>query len=124
MAATTSMKYPFDGFGPPVDNLPAVNTMQAGRAVPLKFGLGGDYCLGILASDSPSSIQVSCDTQAVLDEVEITSAAGGSTLTYDANSGLYHYVWKTEKAWAGTCRMLSLTLDDGSTHQASFRFRL
>ena len=119
----TITKCAFSGFAAPVDNLPTVNTMQTGRAVPLKFGLGGDYGLSILASGSPSSVQVSCDTQAELDEVEVTSAAGSSTLTYDATSGLHNYVWKTEKSWAGTCRRLSLTLDDGSLHQALFRFR-
>lgn len=119
----TITKYAFSGFGAPVDNLPTVNTMQAGRAVPLKFGLGGNYGLSIMASGSPSSVQVNCNTQDAVDEVEVTSAAGSSTLTYDATSGLYTYVWKTEKSWAGTCRRLSLTLDDGSLHQALFRFR-
>ena len=37
----TVTKYVFSGFQAPVDNAPTVNTMQAGQAVPLKFGLGG-----------------------------------------------------------------------------------
>jgi PKD repeat protein/lysophospholipase L1-like esterase len=125
-SATTTVtvtKYAFSGFTAPVDNAPVVNTMQAGRAVPLKFGLGGDYGLGILAAGSPSSVQVACDTQAPLDEVEQTTTAGSSTLTYDAVSGRYTYVWKTDSAWGGTCRRLTVTLDDGSTHAALFRFR-
>jgi pimeloyl-ACP methyl ester carboxylesterase len=32
----------------------------------------------------------------------------------------YTYAWKTKKAWAGTCRELVVTLDDGSTHTAQF----
>ena len=36
-------------------------------------------------------------------------------LSYDAASQRYHYVWKTNKAWAGTCRQLIVTLVDGST---------
>lgn len=45
-----------------------------------------------------------------------TETAGHSSLTYDAASGRYHYVWKTDKAWAGTCRRLVLGLDDSSDH--------
>jgi hypothetical protein len=34
----------------------------------------------------------------------------------------YIYSWKTDKAWAGTCRSLSLKLIDGTTHLAYFTF--
>jgi hypothetical protein len=34
----------------------------------------------------------------------------------------YTYNWKTNPAWAGTCRKFVLTLSDGSTHEALFRF--
>ncbi|QQQ80211.1 PxKF domain-containing protein [Saccharothrix sp. 6-C] len=125
-SATTTVtisKYEFAGFKAPVDNPPTVNTMQAGRAVPLKFGLGGDHGLGVLAPGSPSSVQIDCNSGDPVDEVETTTAAGGSMLTYDPTTGLYQYVWKTESSWAGTCRRLVLTLDDGSTHDAVFRFR-
>lgn len=124
-AATTVVipRYTFSGFGAPVDNPPVLNVMQAGRAVPLKFGLGGNFGLGVLAAGSPSSTRVNCDTSAPLDEAETTVTAGNSTLTYDPASDRYKYVWKTNRAWAGTCQQLTLTLDDGSSHSALFRFR-
>jgi hypothetical protein len=31
-------------------------------------------------------------------------------------------VWKTQKAWSGTCRELLVTLADGTTHSATFVF--
>jgi len=31
-------------------------------------------------------------------------------------------VWKTLKAWKGTCRQLELNLNDGSAHIADFQF--
>jgi hypothetical protein len=40
--------YAFTGFGSPVDNLPVVNLIHAGQAVPLKFSLGGNQGLDIL----------------------------------------------------------------------------
>jgi hypothetical protein len=35
----------------------------------------------------------------------------------------YTYVWKTDRSWAGTCRKFVLTLSDGTTHEALFRFK-
>ncbi|HEX5632861.1 MAG TPA: PxKF domain-containing protein [Gemmatimonadales bacterium] len=106
--------YDFSGFFRPVDNLPTQNTMRAGRAVPITFSLGGDRGLNVLAADSPSSRRVDCSSAAPLDAIEETVTAGESSLTYDAASGEYTYVWKTERAWAGTCRDFTLALNDGS----------
>jgi len=35
----------------------------------------------------------------------------------------YTYVWKTNKAWAGTCRELLVRFVDGTIHVARFQFR-
>ena len=48
---------------------------------------------------------------------------GESGPSYDATSDRYTYGWQTDKAWAGTCRMLTLKLADGKVvHQAKFHF--
>ena len=52
---------------------------------------------------------------------ETTTANQG--LTYDAASGQYTYVWKTQKSWAGTCRQFTLRLTDGTDHIALFKFK-
>jgi hypothetical protein len=49
--------------------------------------------------------------------------AGRSSLSFDPATGQYSYIWKTDKGWAGTCRQLILTLDDGSAHKAYFKFK-
>jgi hypothetical protein len=49
--------------------------------------------------------------------------AGSSSLSYDASSSVYTYVWKTNKAWAGSCWQLTLRLTDGTDHSATFTFR-
>jgi len=41
---------------------------------------------------------------------------------YDPTSNTYSYVWKTNKAWAGTCGQLILGLSDGTSYAASFQF--
>ena len=118
-----SSGYNFGGFMAPVDAAPALNVMTAGRAVPMQFSLGGDFGLNILAARSPTSVPITCDTGAVLAEVETTTTAGSSSLTYDAAKGRYTYVWKTEKAWANSCRMFQLKLNDGTSHTALFKYR-
>ena len=57
-----------------------------------------------------------------VDNIEQSSAAGASGLSYDPVSDEYTYVWKTEKLWAGTCRQLAVGLRDGTTHRALFNF--
>lgn len=115
--------YDFGGFLAPVDAAPALNVMTAGRAGPMRFSLGGDLGMDILAAGSPTSVPVTCNTGAVLAEVETTSIAGSSSLSYDTAKGTYNYVWKTDKAWAGSCRMFQLTLNDGTVHTALFKYR-
>ncbi|HET6822479.1 MAG TPA: PxKF domain-containing protein [Anaerolineales bacterium] len=119
----TSAFFNFSGFLQPVDNLPALNQVKAGQAIPVKFGLGGDQGLNILASGSPSSVKIACDGSATIDVIEQTVMSGGSSLSYDALTDTYTYVWKTDKSWANTCRQLTVTLTDGTVHEAHFKFK-
>ena len=95
---------------------------KAGSAVPMKFSLGGDYGLSILAAGSPSSAAAACTTGAVESTADPAFAPGSSTLAYDPVTDTYSYVWKTNKDWAGTCRVFTLKLDDGTAHTATFQF--
>ena len=114
--------YDFSGFFTPADNAPAVNSMKAGGAIPIRFSLGGDFGLDVLAAGAPTSQSISCDGSAPLDPVEQTVSAGSSGLGYDPASDTYTYAWKTNKAWAGTCRELVLTFDDGTFRSLLFTF--
>jgi len=114
--------YDFAGFFQPVDNLPTLNLVKAGQGVPVKFSLGGDQGLDILASGSPTSWQIACDGSAPVDAIE-TVTLGNSGLSYNALTDTYTYVWKTNKAWAGTCRQLRVTLADGTVHAANFQLK-
>lgn len=120
---TVTVQYNFAGFFQPVDNLPALNVVQAGRAIPVKFSLSGDKGLGIFAPGSPSSGPIACNSSDPAVDLEETVTAGGSSLSYDPSSDRYIYVWKTDAAWAGTCRQLVLELNDGSIHRANFKFK-
>ncbi len=119
--ATVNVVFNWTGFFRPVDNPPAVNTVNAGSTVPISFSLGGDKGLQVLAAGSPASAQVNCTTGVLLSGFTPTLTAGKSSLQFDGQ--LYSYAWKTEKAWAGTCRRLAVTLVDGTVHTANFSFK-
>jgi len=105
--------------------------VDADDAVPLRFTADGYTGLDVLAnSGSPFSRKVDCDTLRVVSSGEFitprelpiaTQRPGNSKLTINAN-GVYNYPWKTLGEWAGTCRELVLTRDDGKQHRAFFRF--
>ena len=115
--------YAFTGFFAPLRNLPVLNAVRAGAAVPVKFSLGGDHGLDVFASGYPASRQITCDTGVPISDVTETATAGASTLTYAAGADTYTYVWKTSGGWSDTCRALIVRLGDGSEHTAHFLFR-
>jgi len=113
----------FTGFFQPVDNLPTVNLATAGSAIPVKFSLGGDRGLVIFAAGYPASSPIACDATEPGSEITETVTAGGSSLSYDASTDQYSYIWKTNKSWKGTCRMLVVGLNNGTQHFAKFSFK-
>ena len=117
--------FDFTGFYAPVNNRPVVNKANSGQAIPIKFSLAGSQGLNVLAGGYPKSQVMPCGSNADFDGVESTATSGASGLSYDASSGRYTYVWKTEKSWANTCRQLVLKFADeaGSVYRADFSFK-
>lgn len=102
---------------------PALNVVTAGSAVPIKFSLNGNYGLDIFAAGFPASSPVGCSATEPGTVIEETVTAGNSSLSYNAVSDEYSYVWKTDRSCKGTCRVLVVRLDDNTEHLARFRFR-
>jgi hypothetical protein len=118
VSITVSGAMNFAGFFLPVRNMPYVNTAHAGSAIPVKFTVGGFRGKNVL-SQAPTSSEVTCPAGAPENVVRpgLAVVPGLRSLGYS-----YSYTWKTSSSWAGTCRVFVLTLADGSTHQALFRF--
>ncbi|HEY7814336.1 MAG TPA: PxKF domain-containing protein, partial [Nakamurella sp.] len=114
--------YPFGGFLGPVANPPAVNKAHAGQSVPVPFSLGGNEGLGILAAGYPTVQQVNCGNGSPIGSSAPVGTAGNSGLQYSKATGTYTFVWKTAKAFAGTCQVFTLGLNDGTFHTANFKF--
>jgi hypothetical protein len=116
-----SVGYQFSGFSSPVDNLPIVNSANAGRNIPLKWRLtdANGNPITNLSSVTVTSAAGSCSASAPADGVEeyATSPSGLQNL----GNGYYQFNWKTEKSWSG-CRTLKLDLG-GQVVTALFQFR-
>ena len=106
------------------------NNRNAGSVVPVRFDLGSNQGLDVLASNAPFSRQVDCTTREVVSEGEFvtprarpiaTENPGNSGISANAR-GVYTYPWQTDADWSGTCRELVLTLQDGVQHRTFFRF--
>lgn len=108
---------PFAGFASPIKNPPAANSAKAGSTVPIKFSLGGNKGMNIFAAGFPKSQPCGTTTATSID------SPGSSSLSYDARTGLYSINWKTQKAWAGTCRDLVVQFANGGTGTAKFNFK-
>jgi Tol biopolymer transport system component len=106
--------YNFTGFFSPIAAFPTTNRVKAGEAVPMKFSLGGYRGPDILSSSSPS--WTPCDAATA----GSTPAAG--TLSYNTSLSRYTFLANTDRSWAGSCKDLTATLRDGTTHRARFTF--
>jgi len=115
--------FDFEGFYPPVEPEPTLNKVKAGSAVPLKFSLGEDKGLNVIDAGYPASRPLACATLDPSGDLQPTQTTGKSALSYDAQSDQYTYIWKTDKTWARTCRVLALQLVDGTEHLAAFQFK-
>jgi len=122
---TVTLMYNFGGFFSPVGNLPTINMVDAGRAIPMKFTLNGNKGFEFLAPvpNNPGSGFIGCDSSAPAVDLMETLSAGNSSLSYEAASDQYKYIWKTDSSWAGTCRQFVIQFKDGSVHRANFKFK-
>jgi hypothetical protein len=118
--ATISVVWAFDGFGSPLNGNGGINAANAGSTIPVKFSLGGNQGLAIFKAGYPASASYECGSTPPTEASE--PAASSDSLNYVRGSDQYTFSWKTDKAWAGTCRVLILVLRDGTVHTAAVQF--
>jgi probable HAF family extracellular repeat protein len=101
---------------------PAFNDVVAGRAVAVSFSLGGDFGLAIFDDGSPTFERIACGASASAAPIAPSAPPSGS-LIYKKEVDRYAWASKTDRSWAGTCRSLTLRLNDGSSHVVYFSFK-
>jgi hypothetical protein len=92
---------------------------KAGRDLAVRFDIGGFAGLGVLAAGSPATAPATCVGVTTDVAVPLVVTAGP---TYDARSHSYSLQASTLRAWSGTCRLLTVTLADGSSQSQMIRF--
>ncbi len=119
-----------EGFRSPVRGpYGTLTEVDAGDTMPLRFTAGRSTRRDILATNSPFSRRVDCATLRVPSqgvavtprELPIPTEATGPGLI-NTGRGQYTYLWRTDDSWAGTCREVVLTREDGQQHRAFFMF--
>ncbi len=122
---TVTATYTFCGFFSRVDNPPVINTAKAGQSIPVKWHL----TLNSAPVSDPSSFvsltsySVNCGTLIGNPLSAVEEYAAGSSGLQSLGNGNWQFNWKTPKTYANTCRIMVLTLSDGSTHTADFKFK-
>jgi hypothetical protein len=122
-AATCSYRviYDFGGFFDPVSST-VYNRVDAGEIVPVMFSLNGNRGLGVLAGTPATATVSGCNGQR--NDVSWTLPATWTAgLEYYAVYDAYLWPFRTQGSWRNTCRELVVSLDDGTQHRATFRFR-
>jgi hypothetical protein len=113
--------YAFTGFFSPINNLPAINDVNPGSAVPIKFSLAGFRSFNLFAPGYPAT-QAMTSCGGALTGPLVPTQLGPDGFSYDPLLDQYKYVWKTESSWRG-CRQLIVRLKDGTEKRANFRFK-
>lgn len=119
--ATFHTVFNWSGFFQPTANPPALNTVKAGSAVPIKFSLSGDQGMDVIYSGYPVSQQVNCTTLAPLANPPVQAVIIDAS--YDPLVDQYIFNWKTNTTWKNTCQKLTVLLTDGTSHVAYFKFK-
>ena len=121
-SATVEVRYRVTGFFPPVYSLPAVNRANAGRTVPVRWRLSdadGRPVTSLASFVSLMSAPIRCGgSPGEVMEAQMVPADGGP-VRYDPAEGQFIFNWRTPRTWDG-CRLLRLTLADGSRTYAMF----
>ncbi len=118
------VKYDFSGFFRPIDSdSEVVNVVKAGSSIPIKFSLNGYQGTNVFAVGYPMVITGVYQPDVEYEVITTIETAGKSGLNYDSYSDQYTYVWQTNKAWAGSNKILVVKFSDGTYKTVNFQFK-
>jgi Tol biopolymer transport system component len=127
VSQTVSVGLAFMGFKRPVRALPGVNTVKAGRVIPVRWhisdGNGGSLSDPSVVQSLALAAAPTCDTGEEIGEVNSIRTLSGQKIRPEAKSAQFLYLWRTSRDLRGECGYLVLTLADGTSHRAFFKFR-
>ncbi len=112
----------FHGFSAPVDNPVAINGVNAGQSVPLKWRLvrADGTPVTTLTTARLTVSTLACAVGTTPDRLE--EVAPGASGLKNLGNGYYQINWKTPTSYARSCKTLHLDLGEGITRDAYFKF--
>ncbi len=121
---TYAVRYGFQGFFSPINNLPTTNRGNAGRTYPVKWRLvnAGGAPVGDEAALSQIALVPTACGAAGADVPGEESVLDTSSIHFNPPTGDWHFNWKTQKSQVG-CWTLEVRLADGSVHAVAFELR-
>ena len=123
MTVSYNVIYGFSGFGRPVSNPPAVNTVVAAQTVPLRWRLVD--AAGLPVTDLPGVLVTvkgyACGLGTSADRQSEASADNSGL--QNLGDGYYQFDWKTPKQYAKSCKTLRLDLAEGPGMERTALFK-
>ena len=118
---TTAETADFVGFAQPIDNVPVLNRVKAGQAIPIKWQLldGAGAPITNLSSATITVATLNCSLATTSDQIE--EVVAGSSGLQNLGNGYYQLNWKSPTSYASSCKTLQLNIG-GATHNALFQF--
>jgi len=119
--------YTTTGFTAPVDLGGVLNQAKAGQMIPIKWqlldGSGNPVTDLDPANVSLTVSAYACSAGTTVDAID--TYATGTTTLQNLGDGYYQLNWKTDNAWAKTCKELTLTIGGWSSNgfTALFQFK-
>jgi hypothetical protein len=112
------------GFLPPIMNPPQVNSANTGSTIPIKWQLrdvNGNFISDLGTVNSVTYQTADCAFTQPFGSMPVALPTGGTFLRYDTSTNQFVYNWNTPTTPG--CYVFTLTLTDGTQHQAYFNFK-
>jgi Tol biopolymer transport system component len=114
------VRFPWLGWEPPLSG-DRPNAAQAGRTIPVRFAVGGAGKANVIASVRVAP--VACAGSSTVAPGDPSLAAADWSVPGNHGGSDSMLLWRTTKAFGGSCRQLLVQLTDGSVHRLTFNFR-
>jgi hypothetical protein len=114
------VRFPWLGWEPPLSG-DRPNAAQAGRTIPVRFAVGGAGKANVIAGVRVAP--VACAGSATVAAGDPSLTAADWSVPGNHGGGDSMLLWRTTKAFGGSCRQLLVQLTDGSVHRLTFSFR-
>ena len=114
------VRFPWLGWQPPLSG-DRPNAAQAGRTIPVGFGVGGAGHANVIASVAVAPVACGGSSAVAARDPSTTAAEWNVPGSHGGTDSML--LWRTSKAFDGSCRQLLVQLTDGSLHRLTFSFR-